>query len=283
MEEQEEGDDGEEEWAAAAGEEEEEEWDGGEEEEDKLLDGYRPRPSSRRRAYKRRVVEDEDEDYEEDSEEERRPSKRGRKAAAPAAPAPPPDALSVFVKQLKAIVAAVLRQPNAAVFKARVNTKTIADYNDFVAPEDEMWLDKILEKANAGWYVTVDAFRADMQQLVTNAQAYNGPDGGAQRYPLIIQTAQNLLDRCDAELTRRTAVLAEAQAAIALQLEPEQAPAEGQETDQWVACAACEEWRQVPDAHWAAIQAAGDDEDWFCKDAGWDVTKYPPYKPPCDG
>jgi hypothetical protein len=52
------------------------------------------------------------------------------------------------------------------------------------------------------------------------------------------------------------------------------------ETDQWVQCSRCEEWRSVPNSCWPEIEASGD-EDWFCEMANWDVSKYQPFKPSC--
>uniref|UniRef100_A0A7S0UND3 CW-type domain-containing protein n=1 Tax=Polytomella parva TaxID=51329 RepID=A0A7S0UND3_9CHLO len=54
----------------------------------------------------------------------------------------------------------------------------------------------------------------------------------------------------------------------------------GEETDQWVQCSRCEVWRIVPNKWWPKIRDGGD-EDWFCSDASWDVTKMEPYTPPC--
>jgi hypothetical protein len=51
------------------------------------------------------------------------------------------------------------------------------------------------------------------------------------------------------------------------------------ETDQWVQCSRCEEWRTVPNAAWPGIQAS--DDDWFCEQASWDVTRLQPFSKAC--
>jgi hypothetical protein len=48
-----------------------------------------------------------------------------------------------------------------------------------------------------------------------------------------------------------------------------------------VQCSRCERWRVVPDEHWAAIDAADEDADWFCEMAPWDVSKFEPFDPAC--
>lgn len=60
----------------------------------------------------------------------------------------------------------------------------------------------------------------------------------------------------------------------------EAAVEEGGGTDHWVQCSACETWRVVPDEDWPAVEADAQ-EDWFCRDAWWDVTKYEPHTKPC--
>lgn len=57
--------------------------------------------------------------------------------------------------------------------------KNIApDYNDFVQPSDEMWLDKISRKIKGLKYSTAAAFKEDVDQIHANAVAYNTPGKG---------------------------------------------------------------------------------------------------------
>ncbi|CAG9464442.1 unnamed protein product [Pedinophyceae sp. YPF-701] len=60
------------------------------------------------------------------------------------------------------------------------------------------------------------------------------------------------------------------------------APAPAEEDVKWVCCERCQEWRVVPGAHYATIEAAGD-APWFCEMATWDVRTTVPFKPACRG
>ena len=55
----------------------------------------------------------------------------------------------------------------------KTGSKGVADYNDFVKPEDEMWIKKINQKLTRSAYVTHRQFREDVHQILKNAQKYN--------------------------------------------------------------------------------------------------------------
>ena len=70
----------------------------------------------------------------------------------------------------------------------QVNQLFVADYNDWVKVEDEIWLERIRKKISAGHYSTHTALLADVQQLLTNAKGYNNPGHGLhgdQGHPLL--------------------------------------------------------------------------------------------------
>ena len=59
--------------------------------------------------------------------------------------------------------------------------KSAPDYNKFVSVKSEMWLTKIEGKAKAGKYSSVEAFRADIEQIGINARTYNSQ--GKYKFP----------------------------------------------------------------------------------------------------
>lgn len=54
-----------------------------------------------------------------------------------------------------------------------VSKKNVKDYNKFVPVKNEMWLKKMAVKAKAGKYSSLEAFRADIEQIGVNARTYN--------------------------------------------------------------------------------------------------------------
>lgn len=54
----------------------------------------------------------------------------------------------------------------------------VPDYNAWVKPEDEMWLEKIRGRISKYHYATAAAFVADLDQIRVNAEAYNTPGHG---------------------------------------------------------------------------------------------------------
>ncbi|MEW5303291.1 MAG: hypothetical protein WDW36_005997 [Sanguina aurantia] len=85
--------------------------------------------------------------------------------------------------------------------------------------------------------------------------------------------------RADGRASTGATTAAKAKAGAAKAVEVAEAPVV--ETEQWVQCTKCETWRVVPDENWEDIQTAGDDEDWYCKDALWDVSQHVPHTAPC--
>lgn len=63
-----------------------------------------------------------------------------------------------------------------------VNKKNVSDYNNFVPPEDEMWIKKINGKLAKSGYTSGQQFKADVCQLKVNAEGYN-LGGGLCAYP----------------------------------------------------------------------------------------------------
>ena len=53
----------------------------------------------------------------------------------------------------------------------------VPDYNNYVKPEEEMWIKKINQKLTRSAYVTHGQFRQDMLQILKNAQTYNTSTG----------------------------------------------------------------------------------------------------------
>lgn len=62
-----------------------------------------------------------------------------------------------------------------------VSKEHVKDYNKFVSKKNEMWLGKMEAKAKAGKYLSVEAFRADIEQVGVNARTYNSQ--GKFKYP----------------------------------------------------------------------------------------------------
>ncbi|KAL0025336.1 hypothetical protein WJX79_008358 [Trebouxia sp. C0005] len=93
---------------------------------------------------------------------------------------------------------------NSSVTKT--GSKGVADYNDFVKPEDEMWIKKINQKLTRSAYVTHRQFREDVHQILKNAQKYNLSTGvcahpdAAGMADKIYQTSLAGLDRFSAEI-----------------------------------------------------------------------------------
>ena len=78
--------------------------------------------------------------------------------------------------------ASVLASPSSHIpdvhVQEQVNQLYVADYNDWVKIEDEIWLKRIRKNISVGQYSTRTAFLADVQQLLTNATGYNNPGHG---------------------------------------------------------------------------------------------------------
>ncbi|KAL6760108.1 hypothetical protein V8C86DRAFT_2561061 [Haematococcus lacustris] len=155
------------------------------------------------------------------------------------------------------------------LFFTAVPKTNVPDYNNFVKPGNEMWLDKIKGKNRSNKYPSRQAFMADIVAIHTNAVAYNSPFNGKAAYFPAIGLAKELVDTCAAFLESRAAELQAAESAIqaARQTAAEPAAAQPVPTVQedkqgWVECSLCEKWRQVPLS--VADEVAASDADWYC-------------------
>ena len=70
---------------------------------------------------------------------------------------------------------------HAVGVQPEVSKEHVKDYNKFVSKKNEMWLGKMEAKAKAGKYSSVEAFRADVEQVGVNARTYNSQ--GKFKYP----------------------------------------------------------------------------------------------------
>jgi hypothetical protein len=75
------------------------------------------------------------------------------------------------------------------LFGKQVSKITCPDYNFWVPAEDEIWLERIKAKALAGAYTSVEAFMADVRQIVDNCAAYNAAGHGKHGGPSICGNA----------------------------------------------------------------------------------------------
>ncbi|KAI3432621.1 hypothetical protein D9Q98_004167 [Chlorella vulgaris] len=80
------------------------------------------------------------------------------------------------------------------VFGKAPSSKGAPDYHTFVPKSSIIILPEVQKKAKAGRYLSLEQFRADLQQLYRNAVAYNSPGvGGAFGAPYFIDLASRLL------------------------------------------------------------------------------------------
>ncbi|GLC42098.1 hypothetical protein PLESTM_001291200 [Pleodorina starrii] len=97
--------------------------------------------------------------------------------------------------------------PHANFFRNPVSCVVVDDYRDHVPADNEMYLNKILERTEAQHYANVATFRADLQLMYDNAAAYNGRNGGKHAYEPVINWAADMLTLADKELQQRTQAL----------------------------------------------------------------------------
>jgi len=159
---------------------------------------------------------------------------------------------------LRSVVTALLgikginKQPLFGMFRQPVSKTLVPDYNKFVAPEDELWLDKMINTAKGSRYSSVAQFRADINRICRNAEAYNSPGGGSQGGPEIAALAQSMVTETERILQQKQPLLAEAEAAM--RQEPVSMPAPEPEMEGWVACEACNQWRKVSVAYQERVE-----------------------------
>lgn len=73
-------------------------------------------------------------------------------------------------------------QPLSGMLQVQVSKKHVKDYNNFVQPEDEIWIKKINGKLAKSGYSSRQQFLADVHQMRANAEAYN-LGGGLCAFP----------------------------------------------------------------------------------------------------
>ena len=73
-------------------------------------------------------------------------------------------------------------RPRAAnptlTYRPQVRKTVVPDYNEWVKPEDEMWVEKIRGRLSKHAYSTAAEFMSDLDQIRVNAEAYNSPGRG---------------------------------------------------------------------------------------------------------
>lgn len=88
----------------------------------------------------------------------------------------------------------------------------VADYSKYVPADQEMFLSRILERAQSHYYSSLSEFRRDLQLIHSNAAAYHGPSGGFMRYEPVIHWAHDLLLLADGQIHRRLPLIQAAEA-----------------------------------------------------------------------
>jgi len=88
----------------------------------------------------------------------------------------------------------------------------VADYNNFVKPEDEMWIKKINQKLTRSAYVTHGQFREDVHQILKNALTYNQSTGecahpGLLFYPCKLVSSQQECHQPNVLASQRDCIL----------------------------------------------------------------------------
>lgn len=79
--------------------------------------------------------------------------------------------------------------------------RAVEDYNDFIPRQHALSFDILIERARAGRYHDVDAFRADIDRIVRNCERYNDPEtGGLQRTPIYIEYARRMREYVEHKL-----------------------------------------------------------------------------------
>ncbi len=93
------------------------------------------------------------------------------------------------------------------VSHSQVSKVAVPDYNNYVAPQDEMWLEKIQGKARKKGYQSVFEFKQDMRKISDNAAKYNRSSTAQLRTPPLADLAEQMLAYCDQQLAAQGAAL----------------------------------------------------------------------------
>lgn len=146
------------------------------------------------------------------------PSAPSAPAPAPPSPPPPPPAWRVRLNHgplRAALHDAKLRVGERchAPFKTRVSKAAVPDYGRYVAPAQEMWLDKVKAKIERCDYESCARMRRDVAVIAAAAAAYNDAEsGGACRSPALVAQARELAEAVERALRERAAEIEEAEA-----------------------------------------------------------------------
>lgn len=80
--------------------------------------------------------------------------------------------------------------------KLQVNKRFAPDYNEFVDPAEEIWLEKVGSKIRALKYSTGQMFMDDILRLQHNAVSYNSPGKGKYGGPRKLCLCSLLCNSC---------------------------------------------------------------------------------------
>ena len=137
-------------------------------------------------------------------------------APAPA-PAPPAWRLRLNSGPLRAALADAKGRVGPSVhapFKTRVSKAAVPDYGRFVAPAQEMWLDKVKGKVERAEYESSAQMARDVRAIAAAAEAYNDAgSGGSCRAPALVGQARQLVQAVEAALGARRGEIEQAEAA----------------------------------------------------------------------
>lgn len=137
---------------------------------------------------------------------------------APAAPPPPPAwRLRLNAGPLRAALADAKSRVGPSIhapFKTRVSKAAVPDYGRFVAPAQEMWLDKVKGKIERAEYECSRQMARDVRAIAAAAEAYNDAgSGGSCRAPALVAQAKTLFDAVEQALRERRGEIEQAEAA----------------------------------------------------------------------
>ena len=138
---------------------------------------------------------------------------------APPAPAPAPPAWRLRLNSgpLRAALADAKGRVGPSVhapFKTRVSKAAVPDYGRFVAPAQEMWLDKVKGKVERAEYESSAQMARDVRAIAAAAEAYNDAgSGGSCRAPALVGQARQLVEAVEAALGARRGEIEQAEAA----------------------------------------------------------------------
>ncbi|KXZ53958.1 hypothetical protein GPECTOR_6g877 [Gonium pectorale] len=104
--------------------------------------------------------------------------------------------------------------PHADFFRNPVSRVVVTDYGDYVPADQEMYLGRLLERANKVHYSCFAEFLEDLKLIRANATAYNGSGGGKHAYEPVVHWAADLEASAIEQVTLHAEALLIAEAAI---------------------------------------------------------------------